>query len=213
LTLIRGMNATGPYALILGVLGAGMAAMAYKQTNHDMAAIQSTVDGERYIVRNLPDKQHAADRLARCRGKMLRLMKELQTTHPTKPIVQQIISNFDCAASRFSESAPDAAYTSYSVNKGEKVFMCLRQRNDKEELVDENIITFVALHEMSHIGTPDVGHTPIFWNNFGWLLKQAEAINIYEFTDFAAHPVEYCGMRITDQPTYDPAKDANNTAT
>jgi len=79
--------------------------------------------------------------------------------------------------------------------------------------VDENIITFVALHEMSHIGTPDVGHTPIFWNNFGWLLKQAEAINIYEFTDFAAHPVEYCGMRITDQPTYDPAKDANNTAT
>jgi hypothetical protein len=200
-------SSAGPYALVIGVLGAGLAAMAYKQTSYDMAAVQSSVDGERYLVRALPDKQDAADRLARCRGKLLRLMRELKAAHPEKPFVKQILTNFDCVASRFSESAPDAAYTSYSVNKGEKVFMCIRQRNTKEELVDENIITFVALHEMSHIGTSDVGHTPTFWNNFGWLLKQAEAMQIYQYTDFAAHPVEYCGMHITDSPTYDPAKD------
>jgi hypothetical protein len=203
------MNSVGPYALVLGVLGTGLAAMAYKQVSHDMASVHSHIDGERYIVRNLSDKQEAADRLARCRGKLLRLIKDLQVAHPKRSFVQNIVSNFDCAASRFSESAPDANYTSYSVNKGEKVFMCLRQRNDKEELVDENIITFVALHEMSHIGTVDVGHTPTFWNNFGWLLKQAESMQIYQFTDFAAHPVEYCGMRITDQPTYDSAKDSD----
>jgi hypothetical protein len=85
--------------------------------------------------------------------------------------------------------------------------MCLRQRNKNEDLVNENVITFVALHEMAHIGTVDVGHTPLFWNNFGWLLKQAEEIQIYEYTDFSAHPVEYCGIHITDQPTYDKAKD------
>jgi len=89
--------------------------------------------------------------------------------------------------------------------------MCLRQRNEKEELVDENVITFVAIHEMAHIGTPEVGHTPIFWNNFGWLLKEAEAMKIYEFTNFAAHPVEYCGIRITDQPTYNKDKDVDAT--
>jgi hypothetical protein len=60
---------------------------------------------------------------------------------------------------------------------------------------------------MSHIGTVDIGHTPLFWNNFGWLLKRAEEIQIYQYTDFAAHPVEYCGIHITDQPTYDKAKD------
>jgi hypothetical protein len=196
-----------PYALVLGVLGAGAAAFALKQSNYDMAHVESTVDKQKYIVRNLPDKQEAADRLARTRAKLLRLMRDLKQADGKKPFVEQMIRNFDADPSRFSESTPDANYTSYSVNKGEKVFMCLRQRNEKEELVNENIITFVALHEMAHIGTVDIGHTPLFWNNFGWLLKRAEEIQIYEFTDFSAHPVEYCGIRITDQPTYDKAKD------
>jgi hypothetical protein len=202
------MNAASPYALIAGVLGAGLAALALKQQSHDMASVRSAVDGESYIVRNLPDRQEAADSLARVRGKMLRLMRELKAADAEKPLVAQILRNFDAAPSRFSESTPDASYTSYSVNKGEKVYMCLRQRNEREELVDENVITFVALHEMAHIGTHEVGHTPLFWNNFGWLLKRAEALDIYKYTDFRAHPVEYCGIHITDQPTYDAAKDS-----
>jgi hypothetical protein len=201
------MSSASPYALVLGVLGAGLAAMAYKQGSHDMALTTSTVDGNKYLVRNLPDKQDAADRLARTRGKLLRLMTALRQSHPEKPLVKQIMRNFDADPSRFSESTPDASYTSYSVNKGEKVYMCLRQRNEREELVDENIITFVAIHELSHIGTSEVGHTQLFWNNFAWLLQRAEEIQIYEYTNFSAHPVEYCGIHITDQPTYDKAKD------
>jgi hypothetical protein len=196
-----------PYTLIIGVLSAGAAAFALKSSNHEMAHVTSTVDSNKYLVRNLPDKQGAADRLARTRAKLLRLMTTLKQTDPAKPFVVLLLKNFDADPSRFSESTPDASYTSYSVNKGEHVHMCLRQRNDKEELVDENIITFVALHELAHCGTVEVGHTPMFWNNFGWVLKQAEAIQIYQYTDFAAHPVEYCGIHITDQPTYDKAKD------
>jgi hypothetical protein len=201
------MNSSSPYFLIAGVLGAGLAAMAYKQGSYDMAHVTSTVDGGRYLVRNLADKQEAADRLARTRAKLMRLIRDLKQTHPEKAFVIQMARNFDADPSRFSESTPDASYTSYSVNKGEKVYMCLRQRNEREELVDENIIMFVALHELAHIGTSDVGHTPQFWNNFGWVLERAEALQVYEFTDFSAHPVEYCGIRITDQPTYDKAKD------
>ena len=197
-----------PYTFVLGLLGAGLAAFAYKQGSYDMANVTSTVDNQKYLVRNLPDKQEAADRLARTRAKLLRLIKELNAAHPDKAFVKQL-ANFDCAPSRFTESTPDASYTSYSVNKGEKVYMCLRQRNEKEELVDENIITFVAIHELAHIGTPEIGHTPSFWNNFGWLLKEAEAMKVYEFTNFAAHPVEYCGIRITDQPTYKKEKDVD----
>ena len=203
------MNTSGSYALVLGVLGAGLAAMVYKQGNHDMSLTESKVDGQRYLVRNLPDKQDAADRLARTRSKLIKLMVFLQDNHPKTPMVVQILQNFDAEPDRFSESAPDASYTSYSVNKGEKVYMCLRQRNEREELVDENIINFVAIHEMAHIGTSEIGHTPIFWNNFGWLLKRAEEAKIYQYTDFAAHPVEYCGIHITDQPTYDKTKASN----
>ena len=191
-----------PWIFVLVVVGIAYYIMYFKNSKYPVAYVKSTVDSESYLVRNLPDKQEAADRLARVRQKILILRAYLKESHMEKPFVKQMVDNFDCTADRFSESTPDAQFTSYSVNKGEKVFMCLRQRNEKEELVQENIILFVALHEMSHVGTVSVGHTPEFWNNFAWLLKQAEATKVYEFTNFAAHPVEYCGVHITDSPTY-----------
>jgi hypothetical protein len=89
--------------------------------------------------------------------------------------------------------------------------MCLRQRQGPDEsLVDENVMMFVALHEFSHVCTKTVGHDADFWNNFGWILKEAEAQNLYKYTDFSAHPVSYCGVYITDSPRYDPSKDGTN---
>jgi hypothetical protein len=172
-----------------------------KQGKYPMAYVESTVDKERYYVRNLPDKQQAADRLARVREKTIQLRDHLEKTHGNIQFVKQILKNFQASPDQFSESTPEAVHTSYTVDK-EKVFMCLRQRNEREELVQENVIMFVGLHEIAHVGTESIGHTPEFWNNFAWLLQQAEKIKIYTYTDFAAHPVEYCGVHITDSPTY-----------
>jgi hypothetical protein len=192
----------GGVALILGIATAAYGAFQYKKEKYEMALVTSTVDTRQYLVRNLPDKNDAADRLARIRERILRLMKHLDQTYKDRPFVKQIIKNFDAAPERFAESTPDAAFTSYSVNKGEKVYMCLRQRNESEQLVDENILLFVALHEMSHIGTKSIGHTKEFWNHFAWLLERAESLGVYKYQDFAAHPVEYCGVHITDSPKY-----------
>jgi predicted metal-dependent hydrolase len=196
------MDDVGPWIFILGIILVAWLYMYFKQTKYPLSLTTSNVDGQQYLVRNLPDKQDAADRLARVRERLLRLRKYLEQTHKSKPFVANMLKNFDCGPQRFSESTPDAQYTSYSVNKGEKIHMCLRQRDASERLVDENIVTFVAVHEMAHTGTESIGHTPEFWNNFAWLIKQAEHIKIYEFMDFAAHPVEYCGVHITDSPTY-----------
>ena len=81
--------------------------------------------------------------------------------------------------------------------------MCLRQRNEREELVDENIITFVALHELSHVMTSSIGHKQDFWNNFKFLLENAKKANIYDPVDYKKEPQEYCGMNINDNPYYD----------
>ena len=191
-----------PWAFLAGVVGMGYAGLAMKDSKYPVALTQSKVDGEMYLVRNLPDKQDAADRLARVRGKLIQLREYLKNKYYDKKFVKQMIDNFDCSAQRFSESTPDAQYTSYSVNKGEKIFMCLRQRDEKENLVQENVIVFVALHEMSHVGTSSIGHTPEFWNHFAWLLEQAEELGVYKYTNFSAHPVEYCGVHITDSPKY-----------
>ncbi len=178
---------------------------------YPLVEVKSTVDGQIYKVRNLPDKQQAADLLAKVRLKLKNFLMHLEATFPDKPQVKRLSQRFKAAPERLLEATPDASHTSYSVNKGEKVHLCLRQRQGADEsLVNENIMVFVALHEMGHVATDSIGHEPEFWNNFGWLLKEAEKTNTYQYTDFKAHPVRYCGTQITDAPRYSPEKDGND---
>jgi len=159
----------------------------------------------------MPDKKEAADMMARLRIKMNKLKVHLESTFPDKPQVKQLTRNFEANPNRFYEATPDADHTSYSVNKGEAVHFCLREREGGDEsLVKEDIVVFVAIHEMGHMITESIGHGADFWNNFAWLLKEAEAIKVYAHRDFRAHPVSYCGMKITDQPTYDASKDGTD---
>ena len=168
---------------------------------------KSTIDGRMYKVRDLPDKQQAADMLATLRKNLQTLTDYLQEQFPNKPQVQRLVQNFRADPHRFLESTPDAEHTSYSVNKGESVHFCLRQRDGTEQLVPLNVMIFVALHEMAHMITQTIGHDADFWNNFGWLLRQAEAKGLYQPTDFKSHPVMYCGVQITDSPKYDSSRD------
>lgn len=173
--------------------------------------VKSSVDNRTYKVRDMPDKQKAADLLANVRMKMEKLYMIVKEKFPNKAQVRQWIANFQPSPERFLEATPDAEHTSYSVNKGEKIHLCLRQRQGQNEtLMEENVMVFVALHEMAHVVTPSLGHDPEFWNNFGWLLKQAEANGIYHYQDFKARPIAYCGMHITDAPAYDPKKDGTD---
>ena len=173
--------------------------------------VTSTIDGKQYKVRDMPDKQEAANLMATVRIQLMKLVDALEKKYPDKPQVKQMVRNFRADPSRFIESTPDEEHTSSTINKGESIHMCLRQRDGVDEsLVNTNVILFVAIHELGHVCTESVGHGPDFWNNFGWLLKEAEALGIYQYTNFAAHPVSYCGVHITDSPRYDPSKDGTN---
>ena len=184
---------------IRGILGSS--------STYPIVSVRSAVDGREYKVRDLPDKQRAADLLAKLRLRLQTLMDSLTQAYPNKAQVQRLVQNFKPDPSRFFESTPDAQHTSYSVNKGEAVHFCLRQRDGTEELVPEDVMMFVAIHEMAHMITQSIGHEPEFWNNFGWLLREAEQRNLYKSMDFKSHPVMYCGVSITDVPKYDPNRD------
>ena len=164
----------------------------------DLVKETSEIDGKSYLVRNLPDKKEAANLIAKTKEKLIKLADYLENKFPEDPRTERIVVNFK--PDRIMESTPDSKYTSYSVNKGEKVVLCLRSRNSKEELVDENILMFVALHEMGHICTKSIGHTEEFWTNFKWLLQKSIEIKIYKKQDFRKEPKEYCGTTITDSP-------------
>ena len=182
-------------------------------SKYPLVQVKSTVDGRNYSVRDMPDKQQAADLLARVRRKLEKLVEMLRQRYPNKPQVIQLNHKFEADPRRFYEATPDAEHVSYSVNKGDSIHLCLRQREgNNEKLVEENVMVFVGLHEMGHVITPASveSHGPEFWNNFGWLLRESESMGIYKYQDFKAHPVAYCGEKITDQPKYDPDQDVED---
>jgi hypothetical protein len=116
--------------------------------------------------------------------------------------VKRLVSGFN--PDKVMETLPTSSYTAYSENKGEKVAFCLnQQKNDNNNLIDENTLTFVAIHELSHIMTESIGHKSEFWSNFKFLLDNAKEAGLHEPIDYKKKPQEYCGMKIHDNPYYD----------
>lgn len=166
----------------------------------DMEYIKSSLDKTDYLVRKLPDKKKAANLLAKTKNKLLELSYHLEKEYPEDERVKRLSKFYNTV---IVESEPKSKFTSFSVNKGEKIVFCLRSRNSKEQLVDLNLLMFVAIHELAHVITSSVGHTEEFWTNFKWLLVEAVKKNIYKPHDFQNKPEEYCGTQITDSPLED----------
>lgn len=185
----------GHGSVIVLLLSAALAYLLYDTyIVGNVEYVKSTYDDREYLVQSLPDKQEAADLLAHIGENMRLLVAHIEKVVPSDARVLKIVQNFDSGA--LSEGTDDTRYTSYSVNKGEKIVFCLRARDGTKKLEPLNMMMFVAIHELAHIGTDDVGHTPVFWANFKWLLEYAIDIGIYAKQDFAKAPQEYCGMTV-----------------
>lgn len=85
----------------------------------------------------------------------------------------------------------------YTVNKGEHIHFCL-EPEDK----DDNVLTFVLLHEYGHIMCKSQDHTPEFWNFFRFLQREAADLIDFEIVDYSKHPAFYCGMKIHTNPLF-----------
>jgi hypothetical protein len=160
--------------------------------------VTSTFDNKQYLVNNLKYKILAANTLAKMKFKLSTLCIKLKQTYPDDERIDRLIAKFN--PDNIVENEPDSSHTSYSINKGEKMVLCLRSRDGQHRIVKENIITFVALHELAHIMTLSVGHTQEFWDNFEFLLREAIKHGYYQDVDFTQTPYEYCGVKITDSP-------------
>ena len=165
----------------------------YKK-NQEITHIKSPVDGRKYIVRKLPDAQAAADKLANINKKIISLVDSLEEDDRTG--IKRLKQRYN--PDQLSETGLGAKYTSYSVNKGEKISICVRQPDNT--FINDNIIIFVFIHELAHVMTKEVGHTPKFWDNMAYLLEQGEKIGIYIPEDYGENPVDYCGMEINSTP-------------
>uniref|UniRef100_A0A6C0ERZ4 WLM domain-containing protein n=1 Tax=viral metagenome TaxID=1070528 RepID=A0A6C0ERZ4_9ZZZZ len=176
--------------------------MYYLREGFELKCIVSTVDGNKYCVREREKLQEAADLLATVTEKCKNLVKYLDKKFPDKENVRRLVNGFN--PKKIMETLPTSGYTAYSENKGEKVAFCLnRTKGGEDNLIDEHTLTFVAIHELSHIATESIGHKSEFWDNFKFLLENAKEAGLHDPKDYKKSPQNYCGMTIHDNPYYD----------
>jgi hypothetical protein len=174
----------------------------YESDAFQLKCIIASKDGNRYCVRERGKLQNAANLLAQVTEKMKLMVDYIKSNHPNDPRTQRLVDGFN--PRRISETLPTSELTAYSENKGEKIAFCLnKDKQDVDNLIDINTLTFVALHELSHIFTVSIGHKQDFWENFKFILDNAKKAGIYQPIDYKKSPKEYCGMTINDNPYYD----------
>jgi len=190
------------YVIIIGILFVCVYTYLDNMDSFDLKCVVSTVDGEKYCVRDRKQLQKAVDLLARVTEKCKALVKYMGAKYPEQENVKRLVQGFNPTS--ISETLPTSTYTAYSENKGEKLAFCLNvKKEDNDRLIDESTLTFVALHELSHIATKSIGHKTEFWDNFKFLLENAKEAGLYEPVDYKKSPQEYCGMKVKDNPYYD----------
>jgi hypothetical protein len=173
----------------------------YESDAFNLKCIIATKDGNTYCVREREKLELAADLLANVTAKCKQLVQYMKQKYPNEPRVKKLVEGFNPKS--ISETLPTSEMTAYSENKGEKIAFCLNTEKDNDTLIDLNTLTFVALHELSHIMTTSIGHKQDFWQNFKFVLENAVAIKIYNPVDYKKKPKKYCGMDINDNPYYD----------
>lgn len=159
--------------------------------------VRSKIDGHMHLVKDLPDKEEAADLLAELKIKLTRFRDILFKNIDEHIGINRLIYNFN--PNNIIESTHNK-YTSYSVDKGKRIVLCMRERDNENKLVDINTLIFVALHELAHVMTFSTGHTDEFWKNFRFLLKKSINTGCYIYEPYHTKPKKYCGTKITDTP-------------
>jgi len=153
-------------------------------------------DNKEYFVRDLENSQQAAEKLSVINGKIQKLIQSLDINE--RKGIDRLKNKYN--PNTLSETEENSKYTSYSLNKGEKIALCIRKKGNSKEFIEDNTIMFVAVHELAHIMTESVGHESEFWDNMAFLLEKANELNIYNPVDYSENNVDYCGMEITTTP-------------
>ena len=109
-----------------------------------------------------------------------------------KEYIIQLKNNFNKERTIIYETDPKSNLTSYSLNKGEELSICMKDKNTNT-LYDLNLLTYVAIHEMSHFACPEIGHGLLFQKIFNKFILIAIDIGLYVKEDYNKNPINYCG--------------------
>ena len=180
----------------------------FKYLYYNEVCYIESFDENTYLVRNLPDKTDAAKMLATIRNNLINFIDDLSYQAEKENLDEknqdnELINNYQyikmiqkrLPESIIKESSANSEYTSYSINKGEELVFCLRSKVTNK-LHNINDIMYVAVHEIAHIGCPEIGHTPLFKKINKFLLERALKKGLYTFENYRKTQKEYCGITL-----------------
>lgn len=165
---------------------------------YESSKYQSFVmNGKTFMIeknKNIKDKNDSLQSLFSIRTRLDHLIEHLNKKYPNNEDVERLEKRYKDTI--FKESNPNVnlpGKTSYTINKGYMIVLCLRTFDGK--LVDINTLTYVALHELTHIyrKNTDEGHDESFWNDMRFIIKEGIESEIYDDIDYKINPVKYCG--------------------
>jgi hypothetical protein len=160
---------------------------------------KATLDNKYYYVQgDYPNRDYAANTLAKLIMSAKKLINNLTIKYPKKPEVIRLQEKFK--PYNMQEAPHEDDSTSYTINKGQEVHLCIRQKNENKTFHSHNLLMFVMLHELAHIMSKSIGHNQEFMNNFKFLLEEARELGIYIPVNFKHNPAQYCGIEVSNNP-------------
>ena len=154
--------------------------------------ITSLVDNNKYLVNNTHKKHEVSDAIAKLNQNMKSLMERLSNKEIKKKLEDRTQNT------EFMENAkkfPPKKETSYTVNKGDRIVLCVVDYATME-LYDMNTLMYVVIHELAHIANDTIGHDDSFYSIFNYLLQESIFTGIYSFYNFDKLPLRYCGLEL-----------------
>lgn len=160
------------------------------------------IDNTKYSVVDSPDSDNSVKMLYNINQRIIILKDYLINNIEKYPEYSDYIrALYDNTKKIYlAENMPGGITTSYTINKGEKLVICMRSPATKK-MYDINLIMYVVIHELAHIACPEIGHTDLFKKIFVFLLNISAEQGIYIKINYKINPHEYCGLTIRENLT------------
>lgn len=188
------------FVLFIGLLFLGIAVVWLDMQNNDgdesetkppvATALDSNDSYKRSTTHDSATNPTQSSPLTRLQHHMKQFVNALYRKHASDPRVRRLYQRFN--PHNIKES-PDRE--TYTLNK-ETVMVCLHD--------NFNLLVFVTLHELGHLMSVSLHHTPEFWTNFRFLLREAIGMNMYVPVDYSQDKQQYCKMVVSDNPIFEP---------
>lgn len=174
-------------------------------------SVHTDVDGRNYYVHSKHDNmQTAANMFADINKNTTDIIDYIYDKYKNssnkkrKEVSRNLMNRYDVNSLRESSPLNVEHDTSYTINKGDIIAICIRSSKQHNQIHDIDTINFVVLHEITHLSIAAYDHPDEFWEVFKFILLEAEEGGFYTSPNFVSVPREYCGIVINYNPRYDP---------